>query len=208
MIKQWSWFNKLSLVLGFAFLYVPILLLVIYSFNESRLVTVWAGFSTKWYGALLQNDGIMNAAVVTMKVALISSTLATIFGTMAGFSMVRFGRFRGRTLFNGMIYAPLVMPEVITGLFHVLCGGGHSGAAQLVRSFHRRSRHGSRLHPVEDLFRHHLAGDFAGRFVGLAVVVHFIIGRFGDRQLYHRSGRDDLADENLFHGAPGRDAGN
>jgi len=116
MIKQWSWFNKFSLVLGFAFLYVPILLLIIYSFNESRLVTVWAGFSTKWYGALLQNDGIMNAAAVTLKVALISSTLATIFGTMAGFSMVRFGRFRGRTLFNGMIYAPLVMPEVITGL--------------------------------------------------------------------------------------------
>ncbi|HEY9081497.1 ABC transporter permease subunit [Magnetovibrio sp.] len=116
MLKQWSWFNKLSLVLGFSFLYVPILLLVIYSFNESRLVTVWAGFSTKWYGALLQNEGILSAAMVTIKVALISSTFATVFGTMAGFSMVRFGRFRGRTLFNGMIYAPLVMPEVITGL--------------------------------------------------------------------------------------------
>ena len=116
MIKKRSWFNKLALVLGFAFLYIPILLLVFYRFNESRLVTVWAGFSTKWYGELLQNDGILNAAVVTIKVALISSTLATILGTMAGFSMVRFGRFRGRTLFNGMIYAPLVMPEVITGL--------------------------------------------------------------------------------------------
>lgn len=116
MIKQWSLFNKISLVLGFAFLYVPIVLLVIYSFNESRLVTVWAGFSTKWYGQLLQNEGILNAAAVTLKVAFLSSTLATVLGTMAGFSMVRFGRFRGRTLFNGMIYAPLVMPEVITGL--------------------------------------------------------------------------------------------
>ncbi|HEY9164147.1 MAG TPA: ABC transporter permease subunit [Magnetovibrio sp.] len=115
-MSKWSWFNKISLVVGFAFLYVPILLLVVYSFNESRLVTVWAGFSTKWYGELLQNDGIMNAAGVTLKVAFMTSTLSTILGTMAGFSMSRFGRFRGRTLFNGMIYAPLVMPEVITGL--------------------------------------------------------------------------------------------
>lgn len=115
-MRNWTWFNKISLVLGFAFLYVPILLLVIYSFNESRLVTVWAGFSTKWYGELMQNDGILNAAAVTFKVAFLASTAATILGTMAGFSMARFGRFRGRTLFNGMIYAPLVMPEVITGL--------------------------------------------------------------------------------------------
>ena len=116
MINKWSWFNKASIIIGFSFLYIPILLLVLYSFNESRLVTVWGGFSTKWYSSLLQNDGILNAAVVTLKVAAIASTLATILGTMAGFSMSRFGRFRGRTLFNGMIYAPLVMPEVITGL--------------------------------------------------------------------------------------------
>lgn len=115
-MKKWSTFNKLSIILGFSFLYVPIILLVIYSFNESRLVTVWAGFSTKWYGELMQNEGIVNAAVITIKVALLASTLATILGTMAGFSMARFGSFRGRTLFNGMIYAPLVMPEVITGL--------------------------------------------------------------------------------------------
>jgi len=116
MIKRMSLFNHLSLILGFSFLYVPILLLIIYSFNESRLVTVWSGFSTKWYGELLDNSGIINAAVVTLKVAFLSSTLATILGTMAGFSMSRFGSFRGRTLFNGMVYAPLVMPEVITGL--------------------------------------------------------------------------------------------
>ena len=115
-MKKWSTFNKLSIILGFSFLYIPIILLVIYSFNESRLVTVWAGFSTKWYGELMQNEGIVNAAGITIKVALLASTLATILGTMAGFSMARFGSFRGRTLFNGMIYAPLVMPEVITGL--------------------------------------------------------------------------------------------
>lgn len=116
MIKRLSTFNVLSLLVGFSFLYLPILLLVIFSFNESRLVTVWAGFSTKWYGALLENDAIIRAAGVTFRVAVVSSTLATILGTMAGFAMSRFGSFRGRTLFNGMVYAPLVMPEVITGL--------------------------------------------------------------------------------------------
>jgi putrescine transport system permease protein len=104
------------MLLGFAFLYVPILLLVIFSFNESRLVTVWAGFSTKWYGSLMQNQAILDAAWVTLKVGLVSSTVATMLGTMAGVAMSRYGAFRGRTLFNGMIYAPLVMPEVITGL--------------------------------------------------------------------------------------------
>ncbi len=116
MNKQFSFFNKFSLFFGFAFLYIPILLLVIYSFNESRLVTVWSGFSTKWYVSLLDNEAIIGAAWVTVKVAFLSSTMATILGTMAGFSMSRFGSFRGRTLFNGMIYAPLVIPEVVTGL--------------------------------------------------------------------------------------------
>ncbi len=116
MQKHLSLFNWFSLLLGFAFLYVPILLLVIFSFNESRLVTVWAGFSTKWYGALMQNQAILDAAWVTLKVGLVSSTVATVLGTMAGVAMSRYGAFRGRTLFNGMIYAPLVMPEVITGL--------------------------------------------------------------------------------------------
>ncbi len=116
MQKKFSAFNMASLIIGFAFLYIPILLLIIFSFNESRLVTVWSRFSTKWYGELLQNEAIIGAAMVTLKVALMSSTVATILGTMAGFSMSRFGVFRGRTLFNGMIYAPLVMPEVVTGL--------------------------------------------------------------------------------------------
>ncbi len=79
-------------------------------------MTVWAGFSTKWYGELLQNDAFLDAAWVTLKVAVISSTIATVLGTMAAYVLVRGGRFLGRTLFSGMIYAPLVMPEVITGL--------------------------------------------------------------------------------------------
>jgi len=115
-MRRMSWFNVTSLTLGFAFLYIPILILIIYSFNESKLVTVWAGFSTKWYGELFQNEAFLNAAWVTLKVGVLSSTAATVLGTMAAYVMVRGGRFFGRTLFSGMIYAPLVMPEVITGL--------------------------------------------------------------------------------------------
>ena len=115
-MKRLSWFNVTSLTLGFAFLYIPMIILIIYSFNAGKLVTVWAGFSTKWYGTLFQNEAFMNAAWVTIKVAVISSTFATILGTLAAYVLVRGGRFMGRTLFSGMIYAPLVMPEVITGL--------------------------------------------------------------------------------------------
>ena len=111
-----SWFNVVSLTLGFAFLYIPMIILVIYSFNAGKLVTVWSGFSTKWYGELIQNEAFLNAAWVTLKVAVVSSTFATVLGTMAAYVLVRAGRFTGRTLFSGMIYAPLVMPEVITGL--------------------------------------------------------------------------------------------
>ncbi|TCS63411.1 ABC transporter permease subunit [Varunaivibrio sulfuroxidans] len=116
MRKGLTAFNYISLILGFSFLYIPIILLIIFSFNESRLVTVWAGFSTKWYGALARNQSILDAAVVTLKVALMSSTLAVVLGTMAGFSLSRFRRFKGRTLFSAMIFAPLVMPDVIIGL--------------------------------------------------------------------------------------------
>lgn len=116
MNKNFSWFNLTSIVLGFAFLYIPILLLVIYSFNESKLVTVWGGFSTKWYQGLFENQQLMDAAWTTLRVALISATVATVLGTLAALVLVRMGRFPGRTLFSGMIFAPLVMPEVITGL--------------------------------------------------------------------------------------------
>ena len=115
-MRRLSGFNVVSLTLGLAFLYIPILILVIYSFNASRLVTVWGGWSTKWYGEVLSDEAFLDAAWVTLRVAFFSSTVATILGTMAAYAMVRRGRFFGRTLFSGMIYAPLVMPEVITGL--------------------------------------------------------------------------------------------
>ncbi|AIC25929.1 prutescine ABC transporter permease protein PotI [Rhizobium etli bv. mimosae str. IE4771] len=113
---RWTRFNIISVVLGFAFLYLPIVLLVIFSFNESKLVTVWGGFSTKWYVSLLSNQALLDAAWVTIRVGLLSATFATILGTMAALTLVRYTRFRGRMLFSGMVYAPLVMPEVITGL--------------------------------------------------------------------------------------------
>ncbi len=111
-----SAFNIAAIVLGMGFLYLPIALLVIYSFNESRLVTVWGGFSTRWYVSLFQNEQLLAAAWVTLRVAFVSATLATILGTLAALGLVRAGRFRGRTLFSSMTYAPLVMPEVILGL--------------------------------------------------------------------------------------------
>ena len=111
-----SAFNIAAIVFGLAFLYLPIVLLVIYSFNESRLVTVWGGFSTRWYVSLFQNEQLLGAAWVTLRVAFVSATLATILGTLAALGLVRAGRFRGRTLFSSMTYAPLVMPEVILGL--------------------------------------------------------------------------------------------
>ncbi|PDT37290.1 putrescine ABC transporter permease PotI [Rhizobium sp. M10] len=113
---RWTRFNVISVVLGFAFLYLPIALLVIFSFNESKLVTVWGGFSTKWYVSLLSNQALLDAAWVTIRVGLLSATFATVLGTMAALTLVRYTRFRGRMLFSGMVYAPLVMPEVITGL--------------------------------------------------------------------------------------------
>jgi putrescine transport system permease protein len=116
MTRRLSLFNITSLAVGFAFLYLPILLLVVYSFNASRLVTVWGGFSTQWYGALFRNEALMEAAWVTVRIALLSASLATILGTLAALALTRYGRFPGRTLFTGMVYAPMVMPEVITGL--------------------------------------------------------------------------------------------
>ena len=104
------------LAFGYAFLYIPLILVIIYSFNDSRIATVWGGFSTRWYGELLRNDLILDAAFLSLRIALTSATAATILGTMAGLALARFGRFKGRTLFSGMISSPMVMPEVITGL--------------------------------------------------------------------------------------------
>lgn len=103
-------------VLGFAFLYAPILSLVIFSFNESKLVTVWGGFSTKWYGELFRDPQILGSAWVSLQVAVTSATIAVALGTLAAYVLSRFGRFRSRPILTGMVTAPLVMPEVITGL--------------------------------------------------------------------------------------------
>ncbi|MDC7788237.1 ABC transporter permease subunit [Rhodoplanes sp. TEM] len=115
-MRRLSPFNLVSLALGLAFLYVPILILVVYSFNASRLVTVWGGFSTRWYVALMQDRALQEAALTSLGIALASATLATVLGTLAALALTRLGRFRGRLPFAAMIYAPLVMPEVITGL--------------------------------------------------------------------------------------------
>jgi putrescine transport system permease protein len=109
-------FNRVSVAAGLVFLYAPIALLVLYSVNASRLVTVWGGVSTRWYGALLRDAQMLDAIWVTLRVGLISATLATVLGTLAAVALVRSGRFRGRSAFAGMVYAPLVMPEVILGL--------------------------------------------------------------------------------------------
>jgi putrescine transport system permease protein len=111
-----SYFLLTSLGLGFAFLYIPILSLIVYSFNKSKLVTVWGGFSTKWYGELLANEQILQAALVSLRIAVVNATLAMALGTLAAFVLTRMGRFRSRLLLTGMVTAPLVMPEVITGL--------------------------------------------------------------------------------------------
>jgi putrescine transport system permease protein len=115
-IKGPSWFNLTSIALGLAFLYLPIVILVIYSFNDSRLVNVWGGWSTRWYVELINDAAMLEAAWVTLRIAFVSAAAATVLGTLAALALVRFGRFRGRLLFSGMLYAPLVMPEVITGL--------------------------------------------------------------------------------------------
>ena len=107
---------KTMLVFGFVFLYAPILSLVIYSFNESKLVTVWSGFSFKWYGELFRDEGIMKAAWVSIRIAFFTATASVVLATIASVVMTRMRSFRGKTLFGGLITAPLVMPEVITGL--------------------------------------------------------------------------------------------
>ncbi|MFL6817804.1 MAG: ABC transporter permease [Bradyrhizobium sp.] len=109
-------FNAVSLALGLAFLYLPIVILVIYSFNASRLVTVWGGWSLRWYGEFFQDRAMIEAALMSFRVAATSATIATLLGTLAAVALSRGERFSGRTLFSGMLYAPLVMPEIITGL--------------------------------------------------------------------------------------------
>lgn len=111
-----GWFLPIAATLGFAFLYLPIISLVVFSFNESRLVTVWSGFSTKWYGELFADEQMLGAAWLSLRIAFFSATFALVLGTLCAVALVRFKRFRGRTVLAGTVSAPLVMPDVITGL--------------------------------------------------------------------------------------------
>ena len=115
-MRRASTFLYSVLCFGYAFLYLPIVVLIVYSFNNARLATVWGGFSTRWYSALLDNSQILDAALLSLQIAVVSATAATVLGTLAALGLNRMGQYRGRTLFTGMIAAPLVMPEVITGL--------------------------------------------------------------------------------------------
>ena len=115
-MRSRSRFILTVLSFGYAFLYIPLISVIFYSFNASSLATVWGGFSTRWYGELFRNEQVIDALFLSFKIAVTSATLATLLGTMSGLALARFGRFKGRTLFSGMISSPMVMPEVITGL--------------------------------------------------------------------------------------------
>ncbi len=101
---------------GFAFLYIPIILLMVFSFNEAKTTTTWSSFSFRWYQILFENDAIIDAALISLRIAVVTATVATIVGTLAGIALVRLGKFKGKTFFSGLMIAPMVMPEVITGL--------------------------------------------------------------------------------------------
>ena len=115
-MKRISPFLITIIAFGFAFFYIPILSMIVYSFNGSRLATVWGGFSTKWYAALFSKADVINALLLSLKIAVVSASIATILGTMAGIALARYTKFRARTFFSGLVTAPLVMPEVITGI--------------------------------------------------------------------------------------------
>jgi len=116
-----SWARRATLFIGFVFLYAPIVILAVMSFNASRLVSVWGGFSTKWYAALLENEQLLHSAKISLVAALTSATIATLLGLLAAISLARFGRFRTRMLFFGAVHAPLVLPEVVLGLALLTC---------------------------------------------------------------------------------------
>lgn len=120
MTNRLSWFVIAALVFGFLFLYGPMVVLITYSFNANKLMTLWGGFSTKWYPVLLNDAAVLTAAKNSLIVAAVSATFATVLGTMAGYVLARYRKFHGRTAFSGMVTAPLVMPEVITGLSMLL----------------------------------------------------------------------------------------
>ena len=120
MLDRRSRFVITAMAFGFAFLYVPILSVIVYSFNESRLVTVWGGFSLRWWRALPDNQDMVSAALLSLQIGVVNAPVAVVLGTLAGIALARYRRFRGRGLFTGLIAAPLVMPEVIMGISMLL----------------------------------------------------------------------------------------
>jgi len=111
-----NYYLLIGMGFGFAFLYIPIILLMLFSFNKAKTTTTWSSFSLRWYQVLFENDAIINAALISLRIAVISATVATIVGVLAGIALVRFGKFKGKTFFSGLMVAPMIMPEVITGL--------------------------------------------------------------------------------------------
>ena len=189
------------LLLGFTFLYAPMLMLVIYSFNSSKLVTVWAGWSTRWYGELLRDDAMMSAVGLSLTIAACAATAAAILGTIAAVVLVRFGRFRGSNGFAFMITAPLVMPDVITGLSllllfvalaHAIGWPADRGMLTIwlahvtfctayvavviagTGSLDRRSSDGSRCDAAESVFRHYATDDHARDHFWLVTGFYFV----------------------------------
>ena len=116
MRQRRSFFLVTAALFGYAFLYIPLAIVVMFSFNNSKLVTVWTGFSTQWYGALLANDRLIKSLWVSLEIATLSATLAVILGTLAALALVRIGKFRGRLFFRGLLNVPFVLPDIITGL--------------------------------------------------------------------------------------------
>jgi ABC-type spermidine/putrescine transport system permease subunit II len=163
---------------GIALLYLPILVLIGYSFNASPLVNVWGGFSTAWYGQLLHNRQLLEAALLSLEVAVAASSGAVVLGTLAATALVRFARFPGRLLLTGMVNAPLVMPEIITGitqlLLHRLRDHHRAGASRQRGPITRRGGHGSRRQPDASVPRDHSADHRAGDHLELAAVLHAV----------------------------------
>ena len=232
IMRKVSAFNFAAIFVGIAFLYLPIVVLVIYSFNASRLVAVWGGWSTRWYAELLNDRPLLDAASISIRLALPRRRAATMLGTLAALALVRFGRFRGRLPFAAMVYAPLVMPEVITGLSlaaavrrrrrrsRLLDGGDrahHDGdvlrhrdravAPGRFRHEPRRGGDGSRRPPLRTFFVGDVAADLAGDCGGVDARFRAVARRSGDRELHHRARRDHAADPHLFRGASRREAG-
>jgi putrescine transport system permease protein len=182
------------LLIGIAILYLPLLVLIGYSFNASPLVNVWGGFSTAWYGQLLHDNQLLSAALLSLEVAVAASSAAVVLGTLAAISLVRFSRFRGRLLLTGMVNAPLVMPEIITGITQLLLfvsmvqlfSWPHRGFITIVishvtfctagecRSLTGRGRHGSRCQPGASVPRDYAADHYTGDPLQLVAVLHLV----------------------------------